>query len=69
MSDPVLALFTPHDVTWLTFLLIYAGLLGAIAILMRDPRRLLLAIHTYIIMVVSSVCVRCPFFRSNRRRP
>ncbi len=52
VSDPVLALFTPHDVTWLTFLLIYAGLFGAIAILMRDPLRLLLAIHTYMIMVV-----------------
>ena len=56
LSDPVLALFTPHDVTWLTFLLIYAGLIGAIAILMRDPRRLLLAVHTYIIMVVFRIC-------------
>jgi len=56
VSDPVLALFTPHDVTWLTFLLIYAGLLGAIAILMRDPRRLLLAIHAYIIMVFFRMC-------------
>lgn len=56
VSDPVLALFAPHDVTWLTFLLIYAGLFGAIAILMHDPRRLLLAIHTYMIMVVFRVC-------------
>ena len=56
LSDPVLALFAPHDVTWLTFLLIYAGLFGAIAILMHDPRRLLLAIHTYMIMVVFRMC-------------
>jgi hypothetical protein len=56
LSDPVLALFTPHDVTWLTFLLIYAGLFGAIAMLMRDPRRLLLAMHTYIIMVAFRMC-------------
>jgi len=56
LSDPVLALFAPHDVTWLTFLLIYAGLFGAIAILMHDPRRLLLAIHTYMFMVVFRMC-------------
>jgi hypothetical protein len=56
VPDPVLILFTPHDVTWVTFLLIYAGLFGAIAILMRDPRRLLLAIHTYMIMVVFRIC-------------
>jgi hypothetical protein len=56
VSDPVLALFAPHDVTWVTFLLIYAGLFGAIAILMHDPRRLLLAIHAYMIMVVFRVC-------------
>jgi len=56
VSDPLLALFAPHDVTWLTFLLIYAGLFGAIAILMHDPRRLLLAIHTYMIVVVFRMC-------------
>jgi hypothetical protein len=56
LADPVLALFAPHDVTWLTFLLIYVALVGAVAILMHDPRRLLLAIHTYIIMVVFRIC-------------
>ena len=56
VPDPVLVLFAPRDVTWVTFLLIYAGLFGAIAILMRDPRRLLLAIHTYMIMVVFRIC-------------
>jgi hypothetical protein len=56
VPDPILALFSPHDVTWLTFLLIYAGLIAAIAILIRDPRRLLLAIHTYMIMVIFRMC-------------
>ena len=52
LSDPVLGLFTPVDVTWLTFALIYVGLFAAIGSLLRHPHRLLLAIQAYVIMAV-----------------
>ena len=47
LTDPVLALFRPVDLTWLTFLIIYAGLISAIALLLRHPRNLMLALQTY----------------------
>lgn len=47
LSDPLLVLFPAVDVTWLTFLIIYAGLIGAIVLLLRHPRHLLLALQTY----------------------
>jgi len=52
LSDPVLALFAPVDVTWLTFGLIYVGLFAAIGSLLRHPHRLLLAVQAYVIMAV-----------------
>jgi len=50
--DPVLALYTPIDCTWAAFLLIYAGLLVGIGFLAWNPDELLLALQTYVIMVV-----------------
>lgn len=47
ITDPVLSWFTPVDVTWLTFLVIYAGLVGAIILLLRHPEHLLTALQTY----------------------
>ncbi len=52
LPDPVLALFPAHDVTWLTFAIIYVGLFAGIGILLRYPRHLILAMQTYIGMVV-----------------
>lgn len=52
LSDPVLALFPPHDVTWLTFGLIYIGLIAAIVYLLRHPATLLVAMQAYALMVV-----------------
>lgn len=52
LDDPVLALFRPVDLTWLTFALIYGGLVLAIGILLSHPRRLMLAFQSYAAMVI-----------------
>lgn len=51
LPDPVLALFSPVDLTWLTFALIYIGLVAAVVSLLRHPETLLLAIQAYSVMV------------------
>lgn len=52
LPDPFLTLFTPFDVTWLTFALIYTGLFAAIVYLLRHPPTLLVAMQSYALMVV-----------------
>jgi len=52
LPDPVLAAFPAHDLTWLTFSIIYGGLFVGIGILSRHPRHLILAMQTYVGMVV-----------------
>jgi hypothetical protein len=51
LPDPLLRLFQPHDVTWITFGLIYIGLIAAIVYLLRHPATLLLAMQAYALMV------------------
>ncbi|MBS4032892.1 MAG: hypothetical protein KGZ85_00385 [Ignavibacterium sp.] len=53
-TDPVLILFDPVDLTWLTFALIYISLLTAVVSFSLKPERLLFAIQLYTLMV----CVR-----------
>lgn len=57
IADPVLYLFTPLDLTWVTFALIYAGLVVALIVLSRHPVRFLLALQAYTIMVVVRMVV------------
>ncbi len=52
LPDPVLALLPPRDLTWLTFGLIYLGLAAGVGWLVSRPRRLLLALEAYVVMVV-----------------
>ncbi len=52
LQDPFLQLFAPVDLTWLTFALIYGGLVLGIFHLARRPQRLLLALQCYIVMVI-----------------
>lgn len=52
-ADPVLALFAPVDVTWLTFAIIYGALLLAIGYLLRHPAALLLALQSYTALVLT----------------
>ncbi len=56
LKDPLLNLFTPLDLTWLTFILIYGALVLAIIYLVEHPNYLLAAIQTYTIMVVFRIC-------------
>ena len=52
LPDPILNLFNPIDLTWLTFGIIYASLIIAIINFVKDPDKLLLAIQCYSLMVV-----------------
>lgn len=51
-TDPVLILFDPVDLTWLTFGLIYLSLLTAVISFSLKPERLLLAFQLYTFMVI-----------------
>lgn len=51
LSDPILNLFNPIDLTWLTFAIIYGSIVVAIATLFKNPKRLMFAILLYILMV------------------
>lgn len=52
LPDPVLALFNPVNLTWLTFGLIYLSLIIAIITLINKPDKLLLALQCYTVMVL-----------------
>lgn len=52
LPDPVLALLSPRDLTWPTFTLIYAGIVAGVALLSGEPRRLLVALQAYVLMVL-----------------
>lgn len=49
INDPVLNLFHPADFTWLTFLVIYSGIITAIVHLIKNPDKLTLALLSYAI--------------------
>jgi hypothetical protein len=55
LPDPVLALLSPRDLTWLTFGLIYLGIFFGVARLGAEPRRLLVALQAYVVMVLFRV--------------
>lgn len=46
-TDPVLSLFKPVDITWFTFVLIYAALIVALTSLSFDPENFILALLSY----------------------
>jgi hypothetical protein len=52
LPDPVLALFPAVNLTWFTFLLIYAGIIAGLIILVQHPRRLLLVLQGYALMAL-----------------
>lgn len=52
LPDPLLTVLTPRDLTWLTFGLIYAGLVIGVARLSTQPRGLVLALQAYVVMVL-----------------
>jgi hypothetical protein len=52
LPDPVLALFPAVNLTWLTFLIIYAGIIGGLVVLVQNPRRLILVLQGYAVMAL-----------------
>lgn len=52
LPDPILNLFNPVDLTWLTFGLIYASIIIAIINYVKEPDKLLLALQSYSLLVV-----------------
>jgi len=52
LKDPILKLFEPTDLTWLTFGLIYISLFAALFTFLTNPHLLLKAFQSYIILVV-----------------
>ncbi|AFH50380.1 Hypothetical protein IALB_2677 [Ignavibacterium album JCM 16511] len=51
-KDPILILFEPIDLTWLTFTLIYGSLIAAIVYLITKPEKFLFTIQLYTLMVL-----------------
>ncbi|OGU70673.1 MAG: hypothetical protein A2V93_01535 [Ignavibacteria bacterium RBG_16_34_14] len=52
VNDPLLNLFEPVDLTWLTFGLIYISLITAIIVFLKNPESLITAFQSYIVMTV-----------------
>ena len=52
LADPVLALLPPRDLTWLTFSLIYAGLIVGLARLLTRPRALVTGVQAYVVLLL-----------------
>lgn len=57
LSDPVLKLFKPVNLSWLIFLLIYLSLFTGIISFIKKPEILLLAVQSYIILIVLRILV------------
>ena len=57
LNDPVLNLFEPVDLTWLTFSLIYVSLFIAIIFLIKNPSKLIIAFQGYIILTLVRIAV------------
>jgi hypothetical protein len=56
-NDPVLTLFEPVNLTWLTFALIYISVVTAIFYLANKPTFLILALRTYAITALFRIIV------------
>ncbi len=58
LADPLLSLYAPIDLTWITFVLIYSGLLFGLVILSSSPFLLLQTIAAYtILLFFRTVCM------------
>ena len=52
LPDPLLNLFTPIDVTWLTFIIIYISVIVGLISFSKDPKQILIAAQTYILLII-----------------
>ena len=52
LDDPLLKLFKPVDLTWLTFALIYISLFAALLSFIKKPVLLITAFQSYVVLVI-----------------
>jgi membrane-associated phospholipid phosphatase len=52
LNDPLLNLFNPIDLTWLTFAVIYLSVILFLFTILLKPFKLMLALQTYALMVI-----------------
>ena len=55
LADPVLAAIQPQDVSWITFGLIYAGIVTGVIVLLPHPSRLMLGLQSYVLMMLMRI--------------
>ncbi len=53
LADPILDLFNPSNVTWITFSLIYLSVILALIHLAQNPPQLIIALQAYILLVLA----------------
>ncbi|MDX9789825.1 MAG: phosphatase PAP2-related protein [Candidatus Kapabacteria bacterium] len=51
LPDPILALFNPVDISWFTFIVMYASVVIAIVSLLPAPKSLMLGLQSYTLML------------------
>jgi hypothetical protein len=52
LHDPLLPLFSPTDLKWITFSLVYSGMLLGLASLCLYPFSVLLALRAFVVMIL-----------------
>jgi len=52
LPDPVLSTIAARDLTWVTFTLVYASIATTVVLLLPRPRRLLLGLQAYMVLIV-----------------
>ncbi len=55
LPDPILNLFAPVNLTWLTFGIIYFSLFLTIFLIAKKPESILLAVQTYILVIITRI--------------
>ena len=52
LNDPLLNIFNPINLTWLTFSLIYLSLIMFLVSVFKDPQKLMIGLQSYGLMVI-----------------
>ncbi len=55
LPDPILVLFDPVDVTWLTFIIIYLSVIVGLISFAREPKQVLFAAQAYALLIIFRV--------------
>jgi membrane-associated phospholipid phosphatase len=55
LPDPILNLFPPVDVTWLTFIIIYLSVIVGLISFSREPKQILFAAQAYTLLIIFRV--------------